>query len=94
MRPFEEQSPLERVIRSHLWGPDEFLKNYDSRLKEALKKKDYQLAWQLEQRHCTSKADSDTWKHILDLYEFEFGSTRPRPVDDPRLQIPEIQIHP
>lgn len=71
-RPFEDQTYLERTLRSHLYHPETFLAEADDRIKKAAKKGDYDVAAALQKQKSTAKLELETWKNLLDLYEQEF----------------------
>jgi rubrerythrin len=71
-RPFEQQTYLERTLRSHLWAPQTFLAEVDDRIKAAAKKGDYAVAASLQAQKSTEKLELEKWKNLLDLYEQEF----------------------
>ena len=75
MRPFEQQSALERTLRAHLWHPVEFLSNYDKKLKSAVKNGRYQEAVDLQTRASRAKLEVCDWENLLELYEAEFATT-------------------
>lgn len=70
-RPFEQQTPLERVLRAHLWQPQDLLKRCEQRLPGLVKTKQYKEAGECQTWISQAKRDIADWEHILSLYESE-----------------------
>jgi len=71
IRPYEEQTTLERVLRSHLWYPNNILDRGAKALPKCVKAKEYRQAadWQELMRKAAS--DKKDLEYLLELYEQE-----------------------
>src|SRR5436189_1810652 len=72
MRPFEQQSTLERWIRAALWHPTDALRRAKQTLPGAVKQKNYALAAQCQEIIRASTHEISRWQDFLNLYEAEF----------------------
>ncbi len=70
-RPFDQQTPLERVLRAHLWHPKDMLERCEKRLPGLVKTKQYKEAGECQAWISQAKRDIADWEHILSLYESE-----------------------
>lgn len=70
--PFEEQSTLERWIRSELYHPTERKKRAEEGLPAAIKKKSYSLAASYQEDIRKSEIEIKQWTQFLNLYHAEF----------------------
>jgi hypothetical protein len=70
-RPFEKQTLLERVLRSHLQSATIVLETCRSRLPGYLKTHQYQQAANCQAKIIEAKYEIQDWNHILQLYEEE-----------------------
>lgn len=71
VRAYQDQTPLERVIRSHLWQPADLIRRATARLPELVKNKEYRQAADLQEAASEAELVLSDWKYILDLYEAE-----------------------
>ncbi len=71
MRPYEEQSPLERVLRSHLWQPQYHLALARQNLPQHVKRKKYREAAECQALIVKAELEIKEWEHLLELYEQE-----------------------
>lgn len=71
IRPHEEQTPLERVIRSHLWGPNDILARGEKELPKCVKAKEYQEAANWQKLMQKAESEIKDWEYLLELYEQE-----------------------
>lgn len=73
-RPFDQQTKLERVLRSHLWAPQDRLERMTANLPKHVKKKEFKEA--AECQECIREAESEIeqWEYILRVYEDEHQS--------------------
>lgn len=74
LRPFEEQSDLEKTLRAALYLPTMFLRDVDSRIAKFAKAKNYQAAADLTSQKINAEFEKRKWEDILYLYEKEFHS--------------------
>ena len=74
IRPFEQQSRLERVLRSFLWHPQDQLKRCQASLPKHVKKKEYKEAGECLDSIRASENQIRQWEYILELYESELLS--------------------
>lgn len=71
IRSFEEQTPLERVLRAHLWQPMDLLRRCQERLPKLVKNKEYKEAGECQAWIIQANRDIEHWENILSLYEAE-----------------------
>jgi hypothetical protein len=79
MRPFEEQTILEKYIRSALWHPANALKTAEEALPRAVRSKDYILAGEHVKTIRASRREIEKWEEFLALYEAQFYGPKSRP---------------
>ena len=77
-RPHAEQSALERVLRSHLWKPNDILERGKTALPKCVKAKEYREAAEWQTRMMEAEREKEEWLYILDLYEQERKSLNVR----------------
>ena len=75
VRPFDQQSTLEKCIRAELWHPTDALKRANEALPIAVKEKRYADAALLQTAIRDSERDIKRWTEFLALYEAEFNRT-------------------
>ena len=83
IRPQEEQTPLERVLRSHLWSPNDILARGKVELPKCVKSKEYRQAADWQELMRKAESDIKDWTYLLELYEQERKSPN-ADVSDPR----------
>ena len=71
IRPFEEQTALERTIRAKMWQPQDRLKRAGESLAGHVKKKEYQAAADCQSAMRKAASEIAIWEDILNLYEQE-----------------------
>ena len=71
IRPHEEQTPLERVIRSQLWYPKDILARGAQELPKCVKAKEYREAADWQELMWKAEAEVKQWEDILVMYEAE-----------------------
>lgn len=71
IRPHEEQTPLERVLRSHLWYPNDILARGAKELPKCVKAKEYRQAADWQELIRKAESDKKDWEYLLELYEQE-----------------------
>lgn len=76
IRQFEQQTTLERVLRSHLWQPTDSKRSAEERLPGHVKRKEYSQAADCQKTIRESESQIKDWTYILDLYESEFHSSQ------------------
>lgn len=72
VRPFEEQSELERVLWARRSMHASFLNSVPERIKQAVKKQDYKSAAAIREKEIKSKGELEDVDHLIELYEEEF----------------------
>ena len=78
IRPHEEQTPLERVLRSHLWYPNDILARGQVEMPKCVKAKEYQEAADWQKLMRKAEREIKDWTYILELYEQERKSPNTR----------------
>jgi hypothetical protein len=71
IRPHEEQTTLEIVLRSHLWYPNDIIARGKVELQKCVKAKEYQEAADWEKLISKAEREVKDWTYILELYEQE-----------------------
>jgi len=71
IRPHEEQTPLERVLRCHLWYPNDILARGAKELPKCVKAKEYRQAADWQELMRKAESELKDWTYILELYEQE-----------------------
>jgi len=71
IRPHEEQTPLERVLRSHLWYPNDILARGAKELPKCVKAKEYRQAADWQELMRKAECEKKDWEYLLELYEQE-----------------------
>lgn len=71
IRPHEEQTPLERVLRSHLWYPNDILARGAKELPKCVKAKEYRQAADWQELMRKAESEKKDWEYLLQLYEQE-----------------------
>lgn len=71
IRPFDDQTPLERVLRAHLWTPTDKLRRAEEKLPLHVRRKEYREAAECQMAIIKARSDIKDWTHILELYEAE-----------------------
>jgi hypothetical protein len=71
IRPFEEQTLLERTLRAHLWQPTDALRRAEENLPKHAKRKEYREAAECQTRIIEAESEIKVWTHLLELYEAE-----------------------
>jgi hypothetical protein len=71
IRPHEQQTTLERVLRSHLWEPTDKLRRAEERLPGHVKRKEYREAAECQTTIMKSGREIEVWTYLLKLYEAE-----------------------
>jgi hypothetical protein len=71
MRPFEQQTALERELRVHLWIANDTLSRGERALPRCVKRQEYAEAGQWQRRMLQAESDKEDFKHLLELYELE-----------------------
>lgn len=71
IRPHEEQTPLERVLRSHLWYPNDIIARGTKELPKCVKAKEYRQAADWQELIRKAESEIKDWTYLLELYEHE-----------------------
>lgn len=71
IRPHAEQTTLERVLRSHLWIPQDQLARAKESLPRHVKRKEYKEAAACQDRIWKAESEIKDWEYLLELYEQE-----------------------
>lgn len=71
VRPFEEQTPLEKTIRAIMWHPEDAVRRCEENLAKHARRKEYRAAADCQDRIRKAKAEIGMWQNILTLYEAE-----------------------
>jgi len=71
IRPFEEQTALERTIRAIMWQSQDRLKRAEASLAGYVKRKEYQAAADCQTAMRKAASEIAIWEEILNLYEQE-----------------------
>lgn len=71
IRPHEEQTVLERAIRSHLWYPNDILARGAKELPKCVKAREYRQAADWQELMRKAESEKKDWEYILELYEQE-----------------------
>jgi len=71
IRPHAEQTTLERVLRSHLWYPNDILARGSKELPKCVKAKEYREAADWQELMRKAESDKKSWEYLLELYEQE-----------------------
>lgn len=71
IRPHEEQTPLERVLRSHLWYPTDIIARGTKELLKCVKAKEYRQAADWQELMRKAESEIKDWTYVLELYEQE-----------------------
>lgn len=71
IRPFDQQTPLERVLRAALWRPVDALRCAEDNLPKHVKREEYSEAANCQRRISEAKTQIDEWNYLLELYEAE-----------------------
>ena len=71
IRPHEEQTTLERVLRSHLWHPNDILARGAKELPKCVRAKEYKDAAEWQKLMRKAEQDKEQWEYLLKLYEEE-----------------------
>lgn len=71
IRPFAEQTTLERVLRAHLWQPKNVLQRATESLPKHAKLKEYKEAGEFQERIRNAEDEIEQWEYLLELYEQE-----------------------
>lgn len=81
IRPHAEQTPLERVLRSHLWQPQDQLARAKESLPKHVKRKEYREAADCQDRIWKAESEIKDWEYLLELYEQERKSPNAKLTD-------------
>jgi hypothetical protein len=79
MRPFEQQSELERRLRNYLYSPTERCGRLKPEFSRSVRRKEYRNAANCEDAIIKSEKEIQQWNELLELYEKEFCAAKPRP---------------
>lgn len=77
MRPYDDQTPLERTMRAYLHRVREDRNRANREIQGHLKREQYHKAAECVDTIRSSNDAVDIWTELLELYEKEFASTRP-----------------
>ena len=87
IRPHAQQTPLERVLRSHLWYPNDMIARGTRELPKCVKAKEYRQAADWQELMRKAESDKKDWEYLLELYEQErhrrTSFNRPAPMAAP-----------
>lgn len=78
IRPSEQQTPLERALRSQLWFPTDALQRAEEDLPKHVRRKEYRAAAECQTMIIKAEIEIKTWTHLLELYEAERKSSDAR----------------
>ena len=71
IRPFNEQTPLEKVLRARLWHPTDALRRATESLPAHVKRKEYREAAYCQDQIIKATREREAWLYLLELYEME-----------------------